>query len=490
MSTTFIHPDFLLETPAARELYHRVAESLPIVDYHCHLSPKDIAHDRRFATMTEPWLEGDHYKWRAMRTCGVDERFITGNATPWEKFEKWAETVPRLLRNPLYHWTHLELARPFGITDRLLSPSTARSIWDDCNARLATPEFSTRGILRQMNVEIVCTTDDPVDSLEYHEAMLSDPSFKTRVYPAFRPDRAMAVENIEPYREYLDRLSTVSGVEISSYSRLIEALAARHRFFHDHGCRLSDHGLEDIPAEPSTLQEASRIFERVLQGKTPDGKEARILRSEILVALARMDAESGWVQQFHLGALRNTNSRMMRTTGPDTGYDSIGDFPTAAGMARFLNRLDDQGMLAKTILYNLNPSDNEVFATMIGNFQDGTIPGKLQYGSAWWFLDQLDGMTKQINALSTMGVLSTFVGMLTDSRSVLSYPRHEYFRRLLCNIFGNDIERGLIPRDMELIGDTVRAICYENVHRYLALPQTVPAPTGHGARITTKEVPR
>lgn len=490
MSTTFIHPDFLLETAAARELYHRVAESLPIVDYHCHLSPKDIANNRRFATMTEPWLEGDHYKWRAMRTCGVDERFITGNATPWEKFEKWAETVPRLLRNPLYHWTHLELARPFGITDRLLSPSTARSIWDDCNARLATPEFSTRGIMRQMKVEIVCTTDDPVDSLEYHEAMLSDPSFTTRVYPAFRPDRAMAVENLQSYHEYLEKLSAVSGVEISSYSRLIEALAARHQFFHDHGCRLSDHGLENMPSELSTTQEATRIFERVLNGKALDVFESHILRCEILVALARMDAESGWVQQFHLGAYRNTNSRMMRTIGPDTGYDSIGDFPMAVGLARFLNRLDDQGKLAKTILYNLNPSDNEVFATMIGNFQDGTVPGKIQYGSAWWFLDQLDGMTKQINALSTMGVLSTFVGMLTDSRSFLSYPRHEYFRRLLCNIFGNDVEGGLIPRDMELISSTVRAICYENARRYLALPESVPGPKAHAARTTTKEVPR
>lgn len=470
MPTTFIHPDFLLETPAARELYHGVAESLPIVDYHCHLSPKDIASDRRFATITEPWLEGDHYKWRAMRTCGVDERFITGNATPWEKFERWAATVPRLLRNPLYHWTHLELARPFGITDRLLGPDTARSVWEDCNAKLATPAFSARGILRQMKVDVVCTTDDPVDSLEHHVKMQSDPSFTTRVYPAFRPDRAMALDNVQAYLNYLEQLSAASGVEISSYPRLIEALAARHQFFHDHGCRLSDHGLEEIPAEPSTPDDATRIFEKLVRRKAIDAAEGRVLRSEILVALAHMDAESGWVQQFHLGALRNTNSRMMRTLGPDTGYDCIGDFPMASGLARFLNRLDDQGKLAKTVLYNLNPRDNELFATMIGNFQESGFSGKMQYGAAWWFLDQLDGMTRQMDALSTMGVLSTFIGMLTDSRSFLSYPRHEYFRRLLCNILGNDMERGLIPRKMDLVGDTVRKICYENVRQYLALP--------------------
>jgi glucuronate isomerase len=466
MPTSFVHKDFLLESPQAIELYRSYAESLPIIDYHCHLSPEAIATDHRFATLTEIWLAGDHYKWRAMRTAGVDERFITGNASDWEKFERWAETVPKTFRNPLYHWTHLELKRPFGIADRLLGPGTARSVWDECNALLATPGFSARGILRTMNVEIVCTTDDPVDSLEHHRAMAADPTMPTRVLPAFRPDRAMAVELGAEYRAYLSRLAQASGKPIARFRDLLEALAERHSFFHANGCRLSDHGLETIYADPASPEETEKLFGMVLSGKNLTPVEIVALKSAILHELALMDHEAGWVQQFHLGALRNTNSRMRRLLGPDTGYDSIGDFEVAKPLARFLDRLDSDDRLAKTILYNLNPRDNEVMATMIGNFQQGPTAGKIQFGSAWWFLDQLDGMRRQLEALSTMGLLSQFVGMLTDSRSFLSYPRHDYFRRLLCNIIGNDMDRGLIPDDMELAGNMVHGICYGNARRY------------------------
>ena len=486
MRTTFIHPDFLLETQSARKLYHRFAESLPIIDFHNHLPPADIARDRKFASLTEIWLEGDHYKWRAMRACGVDERFVTGDATPWEKFERWAETVPRTLRNPLYHWTHLELARPFGITDRLLGPATARAIWEKCNAKLATPAFSARGILMQMKVEALCTTDDPVDSLEHHVALQSDPTMKIRVYPAFRPDLAMAIDDLEGFQAYLGRLSDASGQEISTFETFLEALAQRHAYFHEHGCRLSDHGLEQLYNDPFTRADAERSFKRLLKRKRVEGSEARALKSAILHELAIMDAERGWVQQLHLGALRNVSRRMMRRLGANTGYDTIGDFPMASAIAGFLDRLDEQGKLAKTILYNLNPGDNELFAAMIGNFQDGTVPGKVQYGAAWWFLDQLDGMTKQINALSSLGLLSQFVGMLTDSRSFLSFPRHEYFRRLLCNILGNDMERGLIPHDLDLVGGMVCDICYNNVRRYLDLPYADP-PHASATTSHTKE---
>ncbi len=479
MPAPFIHEEFLLESKTARELYHRFAESLPIIDYHNHLPSAEIASDRKFATLTEIWLEGDHYKWRAMRTCGVDERFITGDATPWEKFERWAETVPKTLRNPLYHWTHLELARIFGVTDRVLDPRTARSIWDQCNASLATPGFGARGILSRMNVEALCTTDDPVDTLEHHIAMQSDRSLKIHVFPTFRPDAAMAIDDVESFNTYLKRLAESANQEIPSYAKFIEAVAKRHRFFHDHGCRLSDHGLEQVIADACTPAQAESVFAGLLRRRPADPGNARALKSAILHELAVMDAESGWVQQFHLGALRNTNSKMMRRLGANTGYDSIGDFPMASAIAGFLDRLDDQGKLAKTVLYNLNPSDNALLATMIGNFQDGSVPGKMQFGAAWWFLDQLDGMTDQINTLSSVGLLSQFVGMLTDSRSFLSFPRHEYFRRLLCNILGTDIERGLIPGDLDLVGAMVGDICYRNVRRFLNLPYSVEASSSH-----------
>ncbi len=470
MPIPFIHDDFLLENAEARHLYHSFAESLPIIDYHCHLSPKDIAENRQFANLTQIWLSGDHYKWRAMRTCGVDERFITGSASDWQKFVKWSETVPKTLRNPLYHWTHLELKRPFGISDRLLDPSTAKGIWDECNALLATPDYSTQGILRQMNVEVVCTTDDPVDTLEYHNKMNADPHLQTKVYPAFRPDKAMAVEDPVAFFGYVTLLSRAADVQISTYQNFLDALRKRHEYFHQLGCRLSDHGLEVVYAEDFTMPEITALFDRLLEKKQLDPREILKVKSAILYELALMDAEKGWVQQFHLGALRNNNARMMRTLGPDTGFDSIGDFAMARPLARFLNSLDSGNHLAKTILYPLNPRDNELFATMIGNFQDGSVPGKLQYGSSWWFLDQIDGMTRQIEALSNMGLLSQFIGMLTDSRSFLSYPRHEYFRRLLCNILGREMVRGLIPNDVELVGSMVRDICYFNSRRYFNFP--------------------
>ncbi len=466
----FIGEEFLLETKQARRLYHEFAEDLPIIDYHCHLDPKSIAVDRRFATITEPWLEGDHYKWRAMRTCGVDERFITGNATPWEKFEKWAETVPRTLRNPLYHWTHLELRRPFGITNTLLGPDTAKGVWEKCNALLAKPGFTTRGIMKRMNVEVVCTTDDPIDSLEHHRAMAADPTMPAAVYPAWRPDKAMAVDNPVTYVGYLLKLSAAADMEIRSYDALLEALKKRHTYFHENGCRLSDHGLDEVYAEDYSVQGVRDLFGQVLTGRTLDPMAARKVKSAILHELAVMDAERGWVQQLHLGALRNNNTRMMRTLGPDTGFDSIADWPQGAPLARFLDRLDDKEKLTKTILYNLNPADNELMATMIGNFQDGSVAGKMQFGSAWWFLDQREGMIRQLEALSAMGMLGQFIGMLTDSRSFLSYPRHEYFRRILCAMLGDDMARGMIPDDLALVGALVRDVCYFNARRYFPFP--------------------
>jgi glucuronate isomerase len=466
----FIHDDFLLESRQARKLFHDYAEDLPIIDYHCHLDPKSIAEDRRFLTITEPWLEGDHYKWRAMRTCGVEERFITGDATAWEKFQKWAETVPRTLRNPLYHWTHLELRQPFGITNRLLGPDTARSIWEDCNALLAKPGFSTRGILKRMKVEVVCTTDDPADSLVHHRAIASDPTMTTAVYPAFRPDKAMAVDDPVTYKAYLARLGAAAETEINSYDALLEALKKRHTFFHEQGCRLSDHGLDEVYAEEYTTSEARALFAIVRAGKALDIQGVRRLKSALLHELAVMDAERGWVQQYHLGALRNNNTRMMRTLGPDTGFDSIDDRPMARPIARFMDRLDDKEQLARTILYNINPADNELMATMIGNFQDGSVPGKIQFGAAWWFLDQRDGMVRQLEALSAMGLLGQFVGMLTDSRSFLSFPRHEYFRRLLCGLLGDDMARGVLPDDLSLAGALVQDVCYHNARRYFPFP--------------------
>ena len=466
MKKEFIHKNFLLDTKTASKLYHTYAESLPIIDYHCHISPKEVAQDFKFENMTQIWLAGDHYKWRAMRTCGVKEQFITGNASDWEKFEMWAHAVPKTIRNPLYHWTHLELKRPFGISDRLLSEKTAKSIWEKCNAKLATPGFTSQGIAKRMNVKVICTTDDPIDSLEYHEAYAKKGNGFTKMLPAFRPDKAMAVENVDSFLSYLQKLETVSGIEIKDFDSLLVAIRARHDFFHSRGCRVSDHGIETAYAEDYTDSEIKFIFKKLQKGKSPDAVETLKFKSVMMYEFGVMDYEKGWVQQLHIGALRNNNSRMMRVLGPDTGFDSIGDFEIARPLAKFLNKLDTENKLPKTILYNLNPRDNELIATMIGNFQDGSVAGKLQYGSGWWFLDQRDGIQKQIEALSNMGMLSQFIGMLTDSRSFLSYPRHEYFRRLLCNILGGEIERGLIPNDLKLIGGMVQDICYNNAKKY------------------------
>ena len=468
--TRFLSEDFLLESPVAVDLYHRVAADLPIIDYHCHLSPEQMADNHRFASITEIWLDGDHYKWRAMRADGVAERYCTGDASPWEKFEAWARTVPDTLRNPLYHWTHMELRRPFGI-DELLSPATARRIFDRCNERLREDGFTTLGLLRGFRVAVVCTTDDPADDLRHHRRLAERRAPDTRVYPTWRPDRIFAVEDPAAFNAYVGRLEQASGMAVGGrFSSLLDVLKARHDAFHALGCRASDHGLETMWVEPTASADLDAAFDGLRTGRAPGAGAALALKSALLYELARFDHARGWVQQFHLGALRNTNTRMRRTLGPDTGFDSIGDFEVARPLSRFLDRLDDTDELAKTILYNLNPRDNELVATMIGNFQDGTVPGKMQYGSGWWFLDQLDGMTKQMEALSNMGLLARFVGMVTDSRSFLSYSRHEYFRRLLCNLIGEDVRRGRLPDDRGLLGRLVRNVCFFNAREYFGFP--------------------
>ncbi len=456
--------NFLLRTLTAQKLYHEHASKMPIFDYHCHINPKDIADDRKFNTITEIWLAGDHYKWRGMRTNGIDEKYCTGDANDWEKFEKWAETVPQTLRNPLYHWTHLELKRFFGI-EEVLSPENARMIYDACNEKLQTPEYSCRNIIRMANVHTICTTDDPIDSLEYHQKIKAD-GFEVAVLPAWRPDKAMMVDDPGFYNHYINHLASVCEMEIDSFGHLIIALNKRHYHFHLNGCRLSDHGLDTAYAEDYTPDEIDTIFVKVRGGYRLTLKEILKFKSCMLYEFGRMDHSRGWAQQFHIGALRNNNTRLFNQVGPDTGFDSIGDIPIAEPLSKLLNRLDTENKLCKTVLYNLNPRDNELYATMIGNFQDGSVPGKMQYGSSWWFLDQKDGMEKQINALSNLGLLSRFVGMLTDSRSFLSYVRHEYFRRTLCNLIGNDVENGEIPNDMELLGKMVENISFNNAKNY------------------------
>jgi glucuronate isomerase len=460
----FMDENFLLKTETAQRLYHEHAAKVPVFDYHCHINPKDIAEDRRFNTITEAWLYGDHYKWRAMRTNGVDERFCTGDATDWEKFEKWAETVPYTLRNPLYHWTHLELKRFFGV-DKLLSPATAREIYDECNRLLNTPEYSVRGLIRKANVNTICTTDDPVDTLEYHRQIKAS-GFEVAVLPAWRPDKAMMVADPVFYNDYMGQLEKAAEMEIKTFGDLIAALDKRHVFFHENGCRLSDHGLDTACAEDYTADEIEAIFTKIRGGSSLDATEILKFQSCMLYEFGIMDHKRGWTQQFHIGAQRNNNTRLFQKLGPDTGFDSIGDLPVAAPLAKLLDRLDMENKLTKTILYNLNPRDNELYATMLGNFQDGSVPGKIQYGSGWWFLDQKDGMTKQMNALSSLGLLSRFIGMLTDSRSFLSYTRHEYFRRTLCDLIGTDVENGEIPYDMELLGNMVENICFNNAKEY------------------------
>jgi glucuronate isomerase len=468
MPSEFIHKDFLLQTDTARHLYHEHAAKMPIFDYHCHLPVQQVADDIQFKNLTQIWLYGDHYKWRAMRTNGVDERFCTGDASDWEKFEKWAQTVPHCLRNPLYHWTHMELKRPFGISDKLLGPQTAKEIYDKCNELLQTPQFSTRGIMRQMNVKVVCTTDDPIDDLRHHKKIAAD-GFEVKVYPAWRPDKGMAVENVKAVNEWIDKLGHAADIVINNFSDYLQALRKRHDYFHANGCRLSDHGIETAYADDYTDSEIKKIFDKIRGGKDLDGSEILKFKSAMMHEFGLMDGEKGWVQQLHMGALRNNNSRLFKSLGPDTGLDSIGDFEIGRALVKFLDRLDLRKRLPKTILYNLNPRDNELLATIMGSFQDGSAPGKMQFGSAWWFLDQKDGMEKQMTALSNMGLLSRFVGMLTDSRSFLSYPRHEYFRRILCNILGNDVENGLIPKDMKLLGQMVENICFNNAQNYFGM---------------------
>ncbi len=460
----FMVENFLLQNETAEELYHQHARDLPIIDYHCHLPPQEIGNDQMFSNLTKIWLDGDHYKWRAMRAMGIDERYCTGDAGDYEKFEKWAYTVPFTIRNPLYHWTHMELRRPFGIS-KLLTPFTAREIYDEASAMLNTTDFSARGIMRIMNVELVCTTDDPVDSLEHHIKARND-GFEIKVLPTWRPDKAMMVENSETFNQYILKLEEASNVDIRNLDEFIGALRMRHDFFHEQGCRLSDHGLETIISDDYTEKEIKEIFIKIRSKVELSFEEVRKFKSAMLYIFAILDHEKGWVQQFHLGALRNNSSRMLSKLGVDKGFDSIGDFEMAKPLSSFLDRLDSTNQLTKTILYNLNPRDNELLATMAGNFNDGSTAGKIQFGSGWWFLDQKDGMQKQINALSSLGLLSQFVGMLTDSRSFLSYPRHDYFRRILCNLLGTDIENGEIPKDMEFVGKVVKNICYFNAKNY------------------------
>ncbi|HTS19740.1 MAG TPA: glucuronate isomerase [Verrucomicrobiae bacterium] len=457
----FITEDFLLHSPVARELYHNVAAREPIFDYHCHLPPDQIAANKQFRNLYEVWLAGDHYKWRAMRSDGVPEKFCTGDASDWEKFLAFARTVPHTLRNPLYHWTHIELKRFFGITE-CLNESTAKGIWDEANAKLAS--LPVHKILESNRVAVVCTTDDPTDSLEHQQRILKDGRLLTRVYPAFRPDKALTIDQPKAWNTWVDKLG-----EPRNLAAFLDALKQRLDFFHTNGCRLSDHGLNHVFSDDCTESEAKQLFDAARAGRQVSPPDANKFRSFIMQWLGEQYHARGWVIQLHLGALRNNNTRMMRTLGPDTGFDSIGDWPQAESLARYLDKLDQNNRLTKTILYNLNPADNYAFATMLGNFQDGTIPGKLQLGSGWWFLDQHEGMEWQINALSNLGLLSRFVGMLTDSRSFLSYSRHEYFRRLLCDIIGRDVASGNLPHDMELLGELVRNVCYRNAKNYFGL---------------------
>lgn len=461
---SFLDENFLLKSKVAQILYHDFAKTMPIIDYHNHLPPENIAENLQFKNITKVWLNGDHYKWRAMRTHGIDECYCTGSKSDWEKFEQWAATVPYTLRNPLYHWTHLELQRYFGIKD-ILSPASARKIYDTCNEKLNTPDYSVRNLLTKMNVKTLCTTDDPLDNLEYHQKIRND-NFQIRVLPAFRPDKAMGAETPQSLNEYINRLAQITDTAIENLESYLTALKMRHDYFAANGCTVSDHGLEYIYAEDYKDEEIALIFDKIRRNQMPDHSEVLKFKSAMLFRFALWDHEKGWVQQYHLGALRNNNSRMQQFLGPDTGWDSIGDFSQARSLSKFLNNLDRENKLAKTIIYNINPADNDMIATMIGNFNDGSVAGKVQFGSGWWFLDQKDGMTKQLNSLSNAGLISHFVGMLTDSRSFLSFPRHEYFRRILCNLFADDVENGELPADIPWLGEIIQDICYNNAKNY------------------------
>ena len=460
----FLDQDFLLQSATAQTLYHQYAAEMPIIDYHNHLVPQQIADDHQFDNITQAWLYGDHYKWRAMRAHGVDEKYITGNASDEEKFMKWAETVPYTMRNPLYHWTHLELQRYFGVTE-VLNSASAKRIYDHCAALLKTPEYSVKNLLLKMNVKVLCTTDDPIDDLGYHKQIKAS-GYAIKVLPTFRPDKAMAVDDVATFNAYVKSLAQVVGYGIQDLSTYKKAIGERHDYFHACGGRLSDHGLEHIYAEDYTEEQIAKIFGQLVSGANVSDHEKWQFKSAMLVYFAHLDHAKGWTQQFHLGALRNNNARLLGSLGPDTGPDSIGDFDQAKSLASFFNELDKTDQLAKTVIYNLNPRDNEVFASMIGNFNDGSIKGKMQYGSGWWYLDQKDGMEKQLNALSNLGLLSCFIGMLTDSRSFLSFPRHEYFRRILCQLIGQEVEQGELPWDEQWLGKIIQDICYYNAKAY------------------------
>lgn len=466
MDKPLIHKDFLLQNEQARELFHNYAAKEPVIDYHCHLSPQQIAEDVNFKNLTKIWLDGDHYKWRAMRACGIDEQYITGSASDKEKFLAWAETVPKTIKNPLYHWTHMELNNPFGINDKLLNRSSAEHIWEECNEMLQESEFSVQGLLKKNNVEVIATTDDPTDSLEHHIELKNENKADFVMVPTFRPDRGMEIGNGDQFRLWVENLEKASDISIITFQDFLDALKQRHDQFDELGCKASDHGAEEPYGDPFTDQELEHIFSTVMSGNAISEKQIRIFKSAFLYFCGLMDHEKEWVYQLHVGALRNNNSRMREKLGPDTGFDSIGDFEMARPLAQMLDRLDQKHKLPRVVLYNNNPRDNELFGTMTGNFQDGTIPGKIQHGPPWWFLDQKDGIENHIESLSNMGILSEFIGMTTDSRSFLSYSRHDYFRRILCNIFGNDMENGLVPDDIELIANVVEKICYQNANTF------------------------
>jgi glucuronate isomerase len=464
---SFIHDDFLLSTKTAQRLFHDFAADQPILDYHCHLPPQDVAANRQFRNLAEIWLEGDHYKWRAMRANGIAERYCTGDAPPREKFQAWARTVPQTLRNPLYHWTHLELKRYFGI-DELLDESSAPRIWEQANAALAGEDLRAHGILRKFQVKAVCTTDDPTDDLSCHKAIAAS-GLATKVFPTFRPDKALNVHQPDLFVPWVERLEAASNTSIGKLTEFSDALHKRHDFFHQMGGRLSDHGLNHPYADFGSEADAAAIFERARAGKAATPEEHSRFASHMMLVFGRLDAEKGWTKQMHLGARRNNNTRRYREMGPDTGWDSIGDFPQGEALGAYLDRLEQENCLPKVVIYNLNPADNYVIATMVGNFQDGVTAGKIQFGSGWWFLDQKEAMQWQMNALSNCGLISRFLGMLTDSRSFMSYPRHEYFRRVLCDMLGRDIENGEIPDNDELVAPLIRNICYGNAKQFLGL---------------------